>query len=293
MRHQSPGTGITIAVLIYVMAVMGYAFYGWETGTGLSGILMEYQMRFFGSASLMFTLLILLVVATIPAVVLGILVGSRMKIDAEAASSPSTPMATSSKWLIALAISVIVGLVPGAIYLWLERVDAADQQRTVYQMNFRQPGPLAADAKFAEISGYRVLKQQFRFSSSSSGGSKSTKVFVPLVDASWTPDKPVVYFYTGSISRMPDPLPVHLEAKSIPVFARTKFEQAGVKVADQHYLLSDTNISGGKVVSKMGDYMILPWVGVFLGFTTLLFSGVVIIGQAKAARKAAAASFAH
>jgi hypothetical protein len=288
-REQGSSAVLTIVLLVYILAVVGYAIYGWETGTGLSGILMEYQMRFFGSASMMITFLCTMVVAAIPGVAVGALLGARMKADS-AATLNAPPMATSTKWLITLVASLIIGLIPGAIYMWIEKADTEDQQRTIYQLDFRKPGPLAADAKFAQISGYKILKQQYRFSSSSSSsGSKSTKVYVPIVDAAWTPDKPVVYFYTGMITRMPDPLSVRLEAKPMPVFAKSKFEQAGVKVADQHYLLGDATIAGGKIQSTLGTYSLLPWAGLIVGFLTLLFGGIIIVGQANAAKRAAAA----
>lgn len=294
MRQQGSGTLITILGMAYILGVIGYAIYGWETGTGLSGILMEYQMRFVGSASMTITMLATMAVAAIPAVVVGLIWGARAKPGAFEPVTPARPMSTSSKWLLVTGIAIVAGLIPGAVYLWLEKTDAEDQKRTVYQMDFRKPtGAPAADAKFAQISGYRVLKQQYRFSSSSSRGSKSTKIFVPLVPAGWTPDQPVVYFYTGQITRMPDPLPVQLEATPMPVFAKSKFEQAGVKVAAQHYLLKDASIAEGKVVSWIEGYRLLPWTGLGVAFLVFFFSGVVFISQARATRRAAAESYAR
>jgi len=291
-RDQVSRILLAVFLLVYVLGGVAYIIYGWETGTGLVGKLMEYQMRIFGAASMRFTVLGVMLVGFLP--VVGLVAHLDRKIKASLVT-PAAPMSMPAKWALVLGISIFVGLIPSAIYLWLERADAADQQRTVHQLNFRQPGPLAADIKFAEISGYRVLKQQYTFGTkSSSGESRSTTTYVPLVDAEWTPDKPVVYFYTGTILRMPNPLPVRLEAKPMPVFARSKFEQAGIKVAAEHYLLTDAHISGGKVASKIDTYRYVPVLGVILGFFTLFMGGIVIVSHAKAAKKAAmAASFAR
>lgn len=290
----------TLAICYCV--VFAYVVYSTIMQTGLSGAVMDWQMRQSGAAYEKPTALGEILVLCIPAFIALKYAQRREQIQESLnpqLAQERAARAQSNVWKTILILGAAPAVISLLAYFYVMHVDRTDQQREIYRVDLSKSdaAPPSADAKFVELTGTYQADYPYILVETRGSTSRKETMYVPLTEPGWNANQPVKYFMIVGFNGYIDPqtqkfsvLPTRgtfagtfdgtISQDALPTFVRNEYERKGLKIASPHYVLTRTNnFEGGKIKSRADSqmYWLIPVLGFGMSAAILVVGGLGLL----------------
>jgi hypothetical protein len=299
LPRQTPRRiAFTVFALAYLLGGALVLAYGSYTHTGLSGWLMNQQMRYFGGADSRLTLLgnaLVWALSLIPifyALVrlnraegfTPVFPGQQPPVEGQPALTYAQHQAQlySPRSRAITALVVVVVAVGAFLYFTWSEHHLINQP--VARLNLNQAAALPAHPELATVRG--VLAANYRFVLEETGSSrvKTITTYAPLLPASWQPGQPVQFlvktkipvyqnpstgrvFLLDSGQVFPATYDGRLSANDAPTYVLEYLTERHLTLAAPYYVLDDEEMAGGHVTLPHRYYR---WLALGLGLFVAL-----------------------
>ncbi|MBC8085084.1 MAG: hypothetical protein H7Z21_17950 [Hymenobacter sp.] len=253
---------LSILLFAYLLGVGGYLIYSFVTETGVSGQLMDWQMRYLNSSSPRATMLGTLAVflAGITPLFWLLLRLNKREGYVPDMSGQNPPPAFEGQLKRGLALALVV--VSGAVF-WVMSNGESRAAAPVRQLDLDASGQVPAATDLARIKGVLAVEQQYVLEQQwASGEVRSRTRYVPLVAQSWHPGQPIrvvlktlqgayydslrqqVYVFDTS-QNFAAAFDGRLTINELPSYVRQAYTRQHLLLATPYYVLNDQAVNQG------------------------------------------------
>ena len=275
----------TVFALFYVFGMAGYLAYSYSTQTGLSGWLMNWQLRTFSEAHSSLTQAALIVVWIVGLVPIFYLLMRLNKAEnfvpaqhqAEFNKAAYTPRGRA---LTALLIAGVTAAIFG--YLLFKQQHLTSQR--LQQLDLNTDASLPAGVELASMHGTLAAEYAYLLEEVKYGRKTGSIYYVPLVPATWQPGQPVrvvvktrvpVYqnlalrrvYFIDSARAFSATYDGRLHANDVPTFVREHLASQQITLADPCYVLDDEEVINGQMNEAQ---LVNPWLVLGIGLVVAL-----------------------
>ena len=255
---------LTVVALLYIFGVAAYFAYGYVTDTGLSGWLVNWQLRHFSEAHSSFTQFALLVLWLLGLAPFLFALARLNKAEnyVPAQTYAQHQAASYSPRNRKLGAVTVVGLTAATFaYLTVSQGHLASQ--TLHQINLNATAELPPDAELANVHGTMAANYGYSIEEIKYGRKEGSTYYVPLLPATWQPGEPVrvvvktripVYqntilnrvFFIDSAQAFSATYDGRLHADDVPTYVRQHLASQGLALANPCYTLDDEAVANGE-----------------------------------------------
>ena len=303
LPRQTPRRiAFTVFALAYMLGGALVLAYGSYTDTGLSGWLMNQQMRYFGGADNRVTLLgnaLVWAVSLVP-VFWGLIRLNRAEgftptfpgQQPPVGGQPALTFAQQQEKLYSLRSRVIMATIMATVGVGAFLYFTWDENRLVAQpvvrLNLNQAALLAPPPELAIVRGVLAANYSFVVEETRSGRVTGTTTYAPLLPAAWKPGQPVQFlvktkipvyqnpatgrvFVLDSGQVFPATYDGRLSADDAPTYVLEYLAGRQLTLANPYYVLDDEELAGGSVTLPNRHYRWLALgLGLFMALAVLV-----------------------
>lgn len=303
LPRQTPRrAAFTAFALLYMAAGALYLTYGSYTDTGLSGWLMNQQMRYFGGADSRITLLgnglawfLSLVPLFYGLVRLNRAEGFTPAFPGQQPPVGGQPALTYQQHqanvyslrnrAIFAAIFVVLSL--GAFF-YLTQADAHLAAQTVVRLDLNKAEQLPATAELAAVHGLLAANFGFVLEETKYGRTAGTTTYAPLLPSNWQPGQPVQFIVKTKIPVYQNPATKRvfmldsgqvfsatydgrLSTNDLPTYVSQHLAAQRLTLASPYYVLDDQEVANGyPTLPDASRRWVWPGLGLVLAVVVLL-----------------------
>ena len=299
LPRQTPRRiAFTVFALIYMLGGALVLAYGSYTDTGLSGWLMNQQMRYFGGADNRVTLLgngLVWALSLVPVFYALIRLNQAEGFtptfpgqQPPAGSLPARTYAQQQAQLYSFRSRAIMAAVMAAVgigaFLYFTWADNHLRAQPVVRIDLNHATPLPPQTELATVQGVLAANYRFVVEETRSSRVTSTTTYAPLLPATWAPGQPVrfivktkvpVYqspatgrvFVLDSGQVFPAIYDGRLSANDAPTYVSEYLAGRHLTLATPYYVLDDDEVAGGHVTLPHSYYR---WMALGLGLFVAL-----------------------
>jgi hypothetical protein len=302
LPRQTPRRiAFTVFALVYILGGALLLAYGSYTDTGLSGWLMNQQMRYFGGADNRVTLLgnaLVWAISLIP-VFYGLIrlnraegftptfPGQQPPVDGQPAltyAQYQEQLYSFRSRAITAAVIAVVGVGAFLYFTWDENRLVA---QPIVRLDLNQAAPLPPPSELASVRGVLAANYSFVLEETRSSRVTSITTYAPLLPNTWQPSQPVRFlvktkipvYQNSSTGRVfvldsgqvfPATYDGRLSANDAPTYVLQYLAGQKLTLANPYYVLDDDEVAGGQATLPHRHYR---WIALGLG----LFVAVAVL----------------
>ncbi|AII52740.1 hypothetical protein [Hymenobacter sp. APR13] len=253
---------LTVLLFAYLLGVGGYLIYGFVTETGVSGWLIDWQLRYLDATRRNVTMLgnlVVFVAGIAPLFWLLMRLNQREGYVPDMSGTAPQPMQEQKMKRVMALIFLVVS---GVIFWVMSSREQAGAASPVSQINLNRPGATGTGGGLARIKGELAAEHQFVLEKQRAGETVNRTRYVPLVPASWQPGQPVTFVlktlqaaYYDSLqqkvylfdqdARFPVAYDGTLAPDALPTYVAQDYTRQGLTLASPYYVLDDQEVIDG------------------------------------------------
>ena len=315
LPQQTPRRGaFTAFALVYILASALYLTYGGFTDTGLSGWLMDWQMRHFGGADNRVTILgngLVWLISLAP-VFYALMrlnraegftpafLGQQPPVGGQPALTYQQHQADIYSLRNRATFAALSAAVSVGAFFYLSWADDHLAAQPVVRLDLNQATRLPANTELASIHGVLAASFGFALKETKYGRSAGTTTYAPLLPASWQPGQPVQFVVKTKVPVYQHPFTKRvfvldsgqvfsatydgrLSANDAPTYVSQHLAAQQLTLTNPYYVLDDQEVNNGYAVLPDADRRwLLPGCGLVLAIVMLVRNPTRAQGRTRA-----------
>lgn len=275
-RQTPRRIAFTVFALVYILGGALLLAYGSFTDTGLSGWLMNQQMRYFGGADSRVTLIgnaLVWIVSIVP-VFYGLIrlnqaegftptfPGQQPPVGGQSALSYQQQQARMYSPRNRAVLAALFLALGGGAYLYFRLADAHLAAQPVVPLDLNRGDQLPSGTELASVRGLLAANFGFALEETKYGRATGTTIYAPLLPESWEPGQPVKFvvktkipvyqdlalrrvFYLDSGQVFPAIYDGRLSTNDLPTYVSQHLASQRLTLANPHYIIDDQEVAMG------------------------------------------------